>query len=93
MWRLDTRCDRIVSSAEYDSMPPSLQDELFEHHATIYGGLLILYGDDARFFNHSIKPNVFTHSPISDMVAHRKIVVGEEILVDYFTISDAAYET
>ena len=91
VWRLDTRCDRLVSEAEYEAMPEPLQRELFEHHATTYAGLRILYGDDARFFNHSAKPNVAARDPISDMVARRYINIGEEMFVDYFFISDAAF--
>src|SRR3954449_13205554 len=57
VWRLDTSCDRLVSEAEYEAMPEPLQCELFEHHATTYAGLRILYRDDARFFNHSSEMN------------------------------------
>jgi SET domain-containing protein len=74
-----------------EAMHEALQCELFEHHATTYAGLRILYGDDARFFNHSAKPNVAARDPISDMVARRYINIGEEMFVDYFFISDAAF--
>jgi uncharacterized protein len=91
VWRLDTRYDRVVSHAEYEAIPEPLQCELFEHHATTYAGLRILYGDDARFLNHSAKPNVMARDPISDMVARRDIDIGEEMFVDYFVISDDAF--
>ena len=91
VWRLDTRCDRIVSDAEYEALPAKVKREVFEHHATAYAGLRIVYGDEARFFNHSDKPNIRARDPISDMVAARNIAAGEEMLVDYFRISDMAY--
>src|SRR3954453_295713 len=84
VWRLDTRCDRLVSEAEYEAMPEPLQCELFEHHATTYAGLRILYGDDARFFNHSAKPNVAARDPISDMVARGYIKFRKKCLFIYF---------
>jgi uncharacterized protein len=92
VWRLDTRCDRIISEAEYESLPAKVKRDVFEHHATGYAGLLIVYGDHARFFNHSRRPNLKSRNPISDMVAARPIGAGEELFVDYFSISDGAYE-
>jgi uncharacterized protein len=92
VWRLDTRCDRIVSEAEYVSLPAKMKRDVFEHHATAYAGLLIVYGDHARFFNHSRRPNLKSRTPISDMVAARPIRAGEEMFVNYFAISDTAFE-
>ena len=93
VWRLDTRCDRIVSEAEYETLPGQFKRQVFDQHATGYAGLWIVYGDHARFFNHSDKPNLRSRNPIADMIAARAIAAGEEILVDYFSISDTAYDS
>jgi SET domain-containing protein len=49
-------------------------------------GCYILSGDDARFINHSDKPNMgpdFDHDRHGAGIALRDIQIGEEITIDY----------
>jgi hypothetical protein len=50
----------------------------------------VLHADDdpARFGNHSCDPNLELSGPTT-LVARRAIVAGEEVTVDYATMSDA----
>jgi len=78
-----------ITEDELDALPPTLSKlirELFiptdgKMHVPNYGTNMIRLN---CYLNHSIKPNMRTRNGY-DFVASRKILVGEELTVDYRT--------
>jgi len=109
VWRFDDLVDRRIAPAETALFPPLYQtyvkhygylcpQELLnpDQPPTRDNMVIILCGDDARFFNHSDDPNV-VESPLpggvtGEDVAARDIVPGEELTCDYFSFDAEAAE-
>lgn len=85
VWRFLDGLDMILPREVFESFPP-----LAKAFVCRYGtdqsteGYFILYGDDARFINHSRHPNLIWDEKRQAMVASRNIYAGEEITEDYY---------
>ncbi len=90
IWHFQENFDLRLSQEQFE-MLPLLAQEYFKHFAyynTTEGGW-ILCGDDARYTNHSITPNMVMINDTSS-IATRDINKGEEITEDYFRFDENA---
>jgi SET domain-containing protein len=85
VWRFQDGLDMILPLEIFESFPP-----LAKAFVCRYGtdesaeGYFILYGDDARFINHSRYPNLIWDETRQVMIASRNIYAGEEITENYY---------
>ena len=90
VWRYKQIFDRTFAVGDVTNLP-LLTKNFVEKYAylSIKSGKYILCGDDARFINHSAKPNTLmindTRETEQVWVAERDIKKGEEITMDYRT--------
>ena len=82
IWRFDARIDRLLTRAEREALSEPARSfvETYAFPETPDSDIHVLCGDDARFMNHSDRPN--TDNP-GDTIAARDIAPGEELLCDY----------
>ncbi len=82
-WRQDPELDRLIAPVTISTLPGA-QQEFLNRYAYLdrQRDQLVLCGADARFMNHSPKPNV---SEVRDdaCVARHDIAAGEELACDY----------
>ena len=79
--------DQIIDIKVYKKDIPKSAEEFFSTYAVDRGeDHVLLNTDNARFINHSKKPNTKSLGPLKDNVAVRDIHVGEEITIDYTEI-------
>lgn len=82
IWQLNPSIDRAVTKAELDCWSPDEQERLRNFiYIDVVTGLYILCGDDARYMNHSDKPN--TRTAGDQTFVTRDISLGEELTCDY----------
>ena len=87
IWRFTPHLDITLSEKELMSLPPLAQESIHHYcyHSAVNGAYILPF-DDARFFNHSNKPNVTSvdvpDDPEGLEIASRDIAVGEELLCD-----------
>ena len=93
IWRLDPRFDRVVARAEYEATSGSVRNWLDRYGYPYVGddSRIVFELDDARYMNHSDKPNMKYVSP-EEAIAARDIAAGEEITVDYGTFFPGGFE-
>jgi SET domain-containing protein len=87
VWRFAPGLDMEFSPDIVPTLPAHVQ-QFFSHYGYVDRNLkrIILCFDDARFVNHSDKPNVatdYTQDPYGLDVALRDIDFGEELTMDY----------
>lgn len=87
VWRFTPGFDLDLDPAVLDAQPPHFRARLL-HYGYIDPRLAryILCCDDARFLNHSDRPNLrsdFTGDRYGVDIAVRDIAAGEELTVDY----------
>lgn len=82
IWWKDTPLyDKIISKEEYESYDV-IQKDFFDKYVFIkQDGTMYMCIDNARFINHSDKPN--TNNIGDDCLANRDIQEGEELTCDY----------
>lgn len=90
----DHQFNRIFTKTEVDEYPPIVKDFLDIYSSLRDDGSLYLRIDNARFVNHSDRPNTKPQNHIGpdgsgDWVATRDIAVGEEITSDYRFVCEA----
>lgn len=90
MWELQEPFDRVVSTSDIkllyrDNCADSLK-EYIERYAYEMNGKYCICGDDARFSNHSFKPN--TISQWDKQWAKVDIQPGDQIFTNYLDIND-----
>jgi len=93
MWRLDERFDRVVPRALYESMEGP-QRAWLDRYGYPYVGddsRIVFELDDAKYMNHSDRPNM-AYASATTAVAARDIAAGEEITVDYSTFLPGGFE-
>ena len=82
-WRQDPELDRLIAPVAISTLPGA-QQEFLNRYAYLdrQRDQLVLCGADARFMNHSPKPNV---SEVRDdaCFARHDIAAGEELACDY----------
>lgn len=87
IWKFNRLIDLRCSEQEIADLPAASREQIQKYsYREKHSGLYVLCGDDARFFNHSEKPNCldYYHSEEQDLtVALRDILEGEELTCDY----------
>ncbi|MEK6907372.1 MAG: SET domain-containing protein [Nanoarchaeota archaeon] len=83
VWKFNPLIDKYISKSDLKQIPLVLQEQL---HKYIFldknQKKYLLCGDDARFFNHSNKPNC-DDSVDNVTTAIKEIKKGEELTVNY----------
>lgn len=82
LWEFNPEVDRRFTPAERDQSPPAVQKEL-DHFGYMDGGLIVMCGDGARWFNHSDTPNCAESADRQRTLAARDIAAGEELTSNY----------
>ncbi len=94
IWAYHEDFDKVLTEKKVNSMP-EWQGEFFRKYCFSSGDLLYYCIDDARFMNHSDKPNL-VDLPDGTFTA-RHIKAGEELCCDYagmgHTKQDIAFNT
>ncbi len=82
VWEMILPFDSTFTATELDSLPSVAREQMLKHsYRDARLGVYVLCGDNARFFNHSPRPNVASKEDINR--ALRDIQPGEEITCDY----------
>ncbi len=89
VWKYSKALDRVYAQVELDKMD-KLDKEFLETYCFKYHGKYYLCVDDARFMNHSEKPNCtdigvddVTENDLGSTIAKVDIQKGEELTCDY----------
>jgi SET domain-containing protein len=95
VWRFAKGLDMEFSPDIVNGLPEHVRT-FFSHYGYLDRNVkrIILCFDDARFVNHSDKPNVasdYTQDPYGLDVALRDIAAGEEITMDYAGFEDSRF--
>lgn len=80
IWRFDEGYDLVLSPEQLNSMP-LWQRKFFETYCFMNEGKLYYCCDNARFMNHSEKPN--TYEKPDGTYSSFDIEIGEELTCDY----------
>jgi SET domain-containing protein len=82
-WKLKPKIDLVITASEYKKLPKPFRKNIDHHiYQCKFTRKWIFCTDDARFMNHSTKPNIKTVRGMYD-VALRDIKKGEELTEDY----------
>jgi SET domain-containing protein len=90
IWVFNPAVDILLPMRDLADLPEIAQ-QFIKRYAYPHQSLqaYVLCGDDARFMNHSDRPNIRSIYPDGDIhgidLAARPIKRGEEIVCDYFT--------
>lgn len=84
VWRFSPIIDLVINP---EDVPIELK-EFIETYAVKDKGKWFLLGDNARFINHSKKPNVKSLGNFEENIAVRDIKIGEEMTIDYEEIDE-----
>ncbi len=84
----------IDINIDKNKIPKEAKNFFEKYGVELKSGSLILNTDDARFINHSKKPNLKNISPLESNIALRDISPGEELTIDYstFDINEINFE-
>ena len=87
VWEFNSSIDKIYTERDIKSLPP-LSRQMIKHYGwKSVEGNMVLCGDDARFFNHSVDANC---SELNDVtIAERNIKRGEELTENYCQFDNA----
>lgn len=92
VWQHDEFFDQHISEKKFLMMSEYVQQYIKRYgHKDMHHSIYILCGDNARFTNHSYKPNVEMITP-NISIANRDIKIGEEITEDYRTYDEEFVE-
>ena len=81
VWELDEPYDLVITTEEYYQLPKNLRRYFAFYTYEEEEGKLVFCSDNAKYINHSKKPNVIDYQRHS--VAARDIKRGEELVCDY----------
>lgn len=81
VWVFHASIDRVFTEDFPTRLKPT-QQRWFVTHATFERGFWLLDGDNAKYLNHSMSPNLRCQGD-GAMVAARTIEIGEELTCDY----------
>lgn len=89
IWTLRNNFDVVLSDEEFDKLPKLNKEWViyYSYYNKEEGGY-ILCMDEAKYFNHSVECN--TTDVYQYTIANRDILVGEEIVSNYFTFDKLA---
>jgi SET domain-containing protein len=75
----------------YHRLPKHIREQIDKYaYLCKYTGTYVLCSDDAKYMNHSNKPNV--HTVETNMFASKSIEIGEELTCDYRDLSYGKYQ-
>jgi len=81
--KMKPKIDLVITASEYKKLPKTFRKNIDHHiYRCKFTKKWIFCTDDARFMNHSSKPNIRTVRGMYD-VSLRDINEGEELTVDY----------
>lgn len=86
VWMFHVAFDRLISPQDAEACHDR---DFVDTYTQVCAatGMLLLCADNARFINHSERPNISSNVPLSDPdcidVALRDILAGEELTQDY----------
>jgi len=87
VWESHPAVDIRLTAEQIAGLPDPCREQIRKYsYRERHTGLYVLCGDDARFFNHSPRPNcvdVFTAEGGDLTLAARDIEEGEEMTCDY----------
>ena len=82
MWVLKPGFDVLLTRAQLDDLSPTAQEQIRRFlYVDIETGLFVLCSDDARYMNHSERPNTRTIKDQTWMICD--VDAGEELTCDY----------
>ena len=86
VWEYNRVVDSLITPEELEEVKRLMKPPVFEdfrnHISKISDELFILYGDNAKFINHSEKGNI-SDVDLYSSIANRDIKKGEELTEDY----------
>jgi SET domain-containing protein len=86
IWRLSPAIDVLLAPEQVAALHPASRVQIEKYtYLDRRLGMLVLCGDDARFFNHAEAPNCHDYPDEhgGTTVAARDIEIGEELTSDY----------
>lgn len=86
VWDFDAPVDQAIHVNHLASLPPWVQ-QYVATYGYREGHMIVLCGDDARYFNHSKTPNCRSGHG-TQTIAVRDIEAGEELTDDYETFDE-----
>lgn len=97
IWQFNPALDIVISEARLAASDPVTRDFVLTYaYLSKRSGHYVLCADNARFFNHSTRPNTVGISDSVDIetvdIAIRDIEAGEELTTNYFEF-DLAVES
>ena len=84
IWVYNEQIDIVLNNKNL----PKILKEFLEIYATKNNNKYMLCCDNARFMNHSLKPNIKSLGSFKDNIAIKNISKGEELTIDYNTIDE-----
>lgn len=89
LWKLQKNFDIVFTDEHFNDLPEMAKKHVLHHayYNTEHGGY-VLCTDDAKFFNHSQKPNTDDIGELT--IAKEDINPGTEIVSDYFSFDKLA---
>ena len=87
VWKYNPIIDKKITPKEYKSLPLLAQKYIDKYGFKDHDKMWVMCGDDARFFNHSIKPSCKEDGVENERdnitTAARDIKKGEELTSNY----------
>jgi uncharacterized protein len=85
VWEFTPGFDVYLEAAQIDALPPASRTQMRKYtYRDASTRRYVLCADDARFFNHSERPNTLDlDGAVGLTVALRDIAIGEELTCDY----------
>jgi SET domain-containing protein len=86
--------DQFYNAAILDKLFPSLTQEFIKKQSFCFEGNYILFGDNARFINHSKQNNLqfYVWNMSTCLVAIKNIEADTELFLDYSEFDEAQYK-
>ncbi len=81
IWDFTEGVDWELTEEEMQAFPERLRDQMERWCFLRPDGMYVLCGDNAKFMNHSFKPNCDDRGDVT--IAARDIEAGEELTCDY----------
>jgi hypothetical protein len=93
VWGFEPKLDIVLSKEEIGKLSSAAQEQFYRYaYLDKVRNKYLLCGDDARFFNHSDKPNCDETKENDSTFALRNIDVGEELTINYGEFYGNMYE-